>query len=115
MDKNERLEYCKFAVGVVISYAREQGVKLRYSDFPIGDKKINQTGNDVIFMDGENPIVIVFISNDGRWAAQLKKAEDGFLNYINARVLKTGVQFTFSVKELDLMKMKDDGRCDWGT
>ena len=49
----------------------------------------------------------MFISNEGRWAAQLRKAKDNFLNYVNARVLGTGVRFSFSIKELDLMRMKD--------
>lgn len=108
MDDKDKLEYCKFATGVVIAYAREQGVKLRYSDFPIDGKKNNQTENEVFFIDGENPIVLVFISNNGRWAAQLKKAQDGFLDYVNARVLKTGVKFIFSLKELDFLKMKNE-------
>ena len=104
MSREKQLEYCRYAVEIVIRYAREQGVKLRYSDFPIGGKRLAKTHNVVDFF---NNVVSVFISNEGRWAAQLRKAKDNFLNYVNARVLVTGVRFSFSVKELDLMRMKD--------
>ena len=106
MDRKRRQDYKKLAVEIVIKYAREQGVKLRYSDFPVCNS--NQSENEVQFLDGINPLVTVFISNVGRWAAQLKKAQDGFLNYVNARVLKTGVKFSFSIKELDLLKMNGE-------
>lgn len=104
ISREKQLVYCRYAVDTVIRYAREQGVKLRYSDFPIGGKRLTQTPNVVEF---SNNIVTVFISNDGRWAKQLRKVKDNFLNYVNARVLGTGVRFSFSVKELDLMRMKD--------
>ena len=106
MENNKKLAYMKIAVDTVIRYAKEQGVKLRHSDFPIATSK--DTENSVGFLDGENPIVIVFISNEGRWAAQLKRAQDGFLNYVTARVLKTGIRFTFTIKELDLISMQND-------
>ncbi len=105
MDKCKQEEYKKFAVDTVIKYAKEQGVKLRYSDFPV--YSTNRTENLVIFYDCNNPFVEVFISIEGRWTAQLRKAQDGFLNYVNARVMKTGVKFTFTVDELDLLKTKD--------
>lgn len=105
MDKNKQEEYKKLAVDTVIRYAKEQGVKLRYSDFPVYNR--NRTGNLVIFYDRNNPFVEVFINSEGRWAAQLKKAKDGFLSYVNARIMKMGVEFTFTVKELDLLKAKD--------
>lgn len=105
MDKNKQEEYKKLAVDTVIKYAKEQGVKLRYSDFPVYNTK--RTGNLVVFYDWDNPLVEVFINNEGRWGTQLKKAQDGFLNYVNARVMKTGVKFLFTVNELDLLKAKD--------
>lgn len=43
ISKEKRLEYKKLAVDTVISYAREQGVKLRRSDFPLDGKGF--TGN----------------------------------------------------------------------
>lgn len=111
MDNQKQKAYMKLAVETVIKYAREQGVKLRYSDFPVYNTL--RTGNVVVFHDWENPIVEVFISNEGRWAAQLKRAQDGFLNYANARIIKTGVKFTFTVKELDLLRVKNvDGEDD---
>lgn len=107
MDNIKWIEYEKIAVDIVIKYAKEQGVKLRYSDFPIYNSQ-NRTKNRVTFYDfSENPWLDVFISNEGRWAAQLRKAQDGFLNYVNARILKTGIQFSFTVKELDLLQTKD--------
>ena len=104
VSREKQLEYCRFAVEMVIRYAKEQGVKLRYSDFPIGGKRLAPTHNTVDFWGN---VVNVFISNEERWAAQLRKAKDNFLNYVNARVLGTGVWFSFSIKELDLMRMKD--------
>lgn len=104
MSREKQLEYCRFVVEMVIRYAKEQGVKLRYSDFPIDGKRLALTHNTVDFWGN---VVNVFISNEGRWAAQLRKAKDNFLNYVNARVLGTGVRFSFSIKELDLMRMKD--------
>lgn len=106
MDREIQKAYEKQAVDIVIKYAREQGVKLRYSDFPVYTS--DRTGNVVRFLEGSNPLVTVFINNEGRWGAQLKRAQDGFLNYINARVLKTGVKFSFAIKELDLLKMKGE-------
>lgn len=76
MDKCKQEEYKKFAVDTVIKYAKEQGVKLRYSDFPV--YSTNRTENLVIFYDCNNPFVEVFISIEGRWTAQLRKAQDGF-------------------------------------
>lgn len=105
MDKSKQEEYKKLAVDTVIKYAKEQGVKLRYSDFSVYNT--NRTGNLVAFYDWDNPLVEVFIRTEGRWAAQLKKAQDGFLNYVNARVMKTGVKFIFTVNELELLKVKD--------
>ena len=113
ISKEKRLEYKKLAVDTVISYAREQGVKLRRSDFPLDGKGF--TGNLVDFYrwdENELYTVRVFINKEGRWAAQLKKAEDGFLNYVNARVMKEGIMFSFSTKELDLLRMKDDSNTD---
>ena len=83
MSREKQLEYCRFAVEMVIRYAKEQGVKLRYSDFPIDGKRLALTHNTVDFWGN---VVNVFISNEGRWAAQLRKAKDNFLNYVNARV-----------------------------
>lgn len=110
ISKEKKQEYKKLAVDTVISYAREQGVKLRHSDF-ILDGNYVKTGNFVDFYhwDGSGlDTVRVFINREGRWAAQLKRAEDGFLNYVNARVMKEGVMFSFTTKELDLLRMKDD-------
>lgn len=43
MSREKQLEYCRFAVEMVIRYAKEQGVKLRYSDFPIDGKRLALT------------------------------------------------------------------------
>lgn len=110
ISKEKKQEYKRFAVDTVISYAREQGVKLRHSDFSL-DEMCIETGNLVDFChwdENELDTVRVFINKEGRWAAQLKKAEDGFLNYVNARVMKEGVMFSFTTKELDLLRIKDD-------
>lgn len=53
MSREKQLEYCRFAVEMVIRYAKEQGVKLRYSDFPIGGKRLAPTHNTVDFSFGE--------------------------------------------------------------
>lgn len=105
MDNQKQKAYMKLAVDTVIKYAREQGVKLRYSDFPMDN--MWHVGNRVMFMDGSNPIVEVFINREGRWMAQLKRAQDGFLNYVNARVVRDGIKFTFTLKELDLLRVKN--------
>lgn len=47
ISREKQLVYCRYAVDTVIRYAREQGVKLRYSDFPIGGKRLTQTPNVV--------------------------------------------------------------------
>lgn len=110
ISEEKELKYKRLAVDTVISYAREQGVKLRHSDFPL-DSMCMYTGNLVDFHrwdESELYTVQVFINGEGRWAAQLKKAGDGFLNYVNARVLTEGIMFSFSTKELDLLRMKDD-------
>lgn len=114
ISEEKKLEYKRLAVDTVISYAREQGVKLRHSDFPL-DSMCMFNGNLVDFHhwdESELYTVRVFINGEGRWAAQLKKAGDGFLNYVNARVLKEGIMFSFSTKELDLLRMKDDSDKD---
>lgn len=114
ISEEKELKYKRLAVDTVISYAREQGVKLRHSDFPL-DSMCMYTGNLVDFHrwdESELYTVQVFINGEGRWAAQLKKAGDGFLNYVNARVLKEGIMFSFSTKELDLLRMKDDSGKD---
>lgn len=108
MDRTKREEYEKIAVDQVIKYAKEQGVKLRCSDFQTYNK--NRKGILVIFFDtdyGNNALVDIFVSCEGRWSDQLKKAKEGFLNYANARVLKYGVRFTFSIRELDLIREKN--------
>lgn len=110
ISEEKELKYKRLAVDTVISYAREQGVKLRHSDFPL-DSMCMFNGNLVDFHhwdESELYTVRVFINGEGRWAAQLKKAGDGFLNYVNARVLTEGIMFSFSTKELDLLRMKDD-------
>ena len=109
ISKEKKQEYKRLAVDTVISYAREQGVKLRHSDFSLDGIGMGN-GNVVDFYhwgESELDTVLVLISKEGRWAAQLKKA-DGFLNYVNARVTKEGVMFSFTTKELDLLRMKDD-------
>jgi len=109
MNEEKKREYKRIAVDTVITYAMEQGVKLRRSDFSLDGKKF--TGNLVDcyrWNEEEHYTVRVFISREGRWAAQLKKAEEGFLNYVNARVTKNGISFSFSTKELDLLSMKED-------
>lgn len=114
ISEEKKLEYKRLAVDTVISYAKEQGVKLRHSDFPL-DSMCMFNGNLVDFHhwdESELYTVRVFINGEGRWAAQLKKAGDGFLNYVNARVLKEGIMFSFSTKELDLLRMKDDSGKD---
>lgn len=114
ISEEKELKYKRLAVDTVISYAREQGVKLRHSDFPL-DSMCMFNGNLVDFHhwdESELYTVRVFINGEGRWAAQLKKAGDGFLNYVNARVLKEGIMFSFSTKELDLLRMKDDSDKD---
>lgn len=114
ISEEKELKYKRLAVDTVISYAREQGVKLRHSDFPL-DSMCMFNGNLVDFHhwdESELYTVRVFINGEGRWAAQLKKAGDGFLNYVNARVLTEGIMFSFSTKELDLLRMKDDSDKD---
>lgn len=109
VSKEKQMEYMKLAVDTVIQYAREQGVKLRHSDFPYRENR-NFTGNLVEFrgLDIAEALVVVFINREGRWSAQLKKAQDNFLNYVNARVTNKGVLFSFAISELDLLCVKKE-------
>ena len=103
-------EYYYAAIDTVIRYAAEQGIVLRRMDFSEGFS----LNHDICWVrmvqkasTMELTSVTIEIPYGGRWGKQLKKAQERFLNYVNARLEKDCVSFHFTVNELEIIALRE--------
>lgn len=112
------------AIDTVIKYAEEQGVKLRRTDFGVGeskasfdlDRNFKEVYKNMFYFvrngEGQPISVMVKVAYNGRWEKQLKIAKDRFLNYYNCRLEQNHVSFSFTVTELEIIATKSRGVAD---
>ena len=142
MNRNFKLEeyYEELAVDTVIGYAREQGIKLRRSDFILleyEDRVAKGSGHDYEVMidyglhlrhesyvessfskDYKNGVITVnLLYKKGKAAARVKGKEKAFYNYRCAIVGKDfdgddAVIFSFTKNDLDIIASEKDGEKD---
>jgi len=102
MDKNK---YLNLAIDTVIGYAAEQGIKYRRGDFIRSENEFYLPQNIATFCEGKFIVILKF--DFERCGNRIRTYKDMFLNYINARVHKDGIFFSFSTSELDLIDIKN--------
>lgn len=103
-------EFYYTAVDTVIRYAAEQDIVLRRMDF----KEDWYHGYcSVRLIKSCNPMALKSITVEipfaGRWEKQIKKSQERFLNYVNARVEKDCVSFHFTANELEIIALREQG------
>lgn len=93
-------EYMSVAIDKTIGFLREQGVKYRRSDF----EGSNSYQNRAFSAGGGITVLLSFEYGDR--GKKLKGIKDKFLNYLNARVMDGKIQFSYTLKELELETVK---------
>ena len=102
-------EFYDTAVDTVIRYAEEQGIVLRRMDFKQGYHRDTCNVQLIKRASGSLESINITVPFTGRWAKPLKKASENFLNYVNARVDKNWIFFSFTVNELEIIALREQG------
>lgn len=102
-------EFYNIAVDTVIRYAEEQGIVLRRMDFKEGYHRESCNVHLIKRYPCGLESINITVPFSGRWAKPLRNAQDRFLNYVNARINKDFVSFSFTANELEIIALREQG------